>query len=86
VKVYIVTNKIEELYVKFDEKDQVGEASKTRQNAEYMLTATTCVCILKQNAGTTISADHENHHAEFEKIVVQVYGERAVTEEIAVEQ
>ena len=49
MKVYIVTNKIEELYVKFDEKDQVGEASKTRQNAEYMLTATTCVYIINHN-------------------------------------
>ena len=30
-----------------DEKDQVEEAAKTEQNAEYTLTAITCVTILK---------------------------------------
>ena len=86
MKVYIVSNRTEELYVEFDEKDQVEEASKTRQNAEYVLSATTCVHILKQYAENTTLADHENNHAEFEKIVVPVYMERAVTEEIAVVQ
>ena len=86
VKVYIVSNRTEELYVEFDEEDQVEEANKTRQNAEYMLTATTYVHNLKQYAGNTAPADHENNHAEFEKIVVKVYMERAETEEIAVEQ
>ena len=81
-----MSNRTEELYVELDEKDQIEEASKTRQNAEYVLTATTCVNILKQYAGNTTPADHENNHAEFEKIVVPVYMERAETEEIAVEQ
>ena len=39
--------------VEFDKKDQIKEDSKTRQNAEYVLTATTCVNILKQYAGNT---------------------------------
>ena len=72
--------------MEFDEKDQIEEASKTRQSAEYVLTATTCVHFLKQYAGNTTLADHENNHTEFEKIVVPVYVERAVTEEIAVVQ
>jgi hypothetical protein len=86
VKVYIVSNRTEELYEEIDEKDQVGEAIKTQQNAEYTLTATTCVHVLKQFVGNTAPAAHENNHAKFEKIAVKVYMERAETEEIAVEQ
>ena len=81
-----MSNRTEELYVEFDEKHTVEEASKTRQNAEYVLIATTSVDIIKQYAGNTATADHENNHAEFEKIVVPVCLERAVTEEIAVVQ
>ena len=79
-----MSNRTEELYVEFDEKDQVEEASKTGQNAEYVLIATTSVDIIKQYAGNTATTDHENNHKEFEKIVVPVCLERAVTEEIAV--
>ena len=86
MKVYIVNNRTEELNVEFDEKDQIKEDSKTRQNAEYELTATTCVNIIKQYAGNTAPTDHENNHVEFERIVVPVCLERAVTEEIAVVQ
>ena len=39
--------------VEFDKKDQIKEDSKTRQNAEYELTATTCVNIIKHYAGNT---------------------------------
>ena len=39
--------------VEFDKKDQIKEDSKTRQNAEYVLTATTCVNIIKHYAGNT---------------------------------
>jgi hypothetical protein len=82
----MVSNRTEELHVEFDEKDQVEEASKTRQNAEYVLIATTSVDIIKQYAGNTATADHEYNHTEFEKIVVPMCLERAVTEEIAVVQ
>ena len=40
-----MSNRTEELYVEFDEKHTVEEASKTRQNAEYELIATTSVDI-----------------------------------------
>ena len=56
--------------VEFDEKDQIKEDSKTRQNAEYELTATTCVNIIKQYAGNTAPTYHENNHVAFERIVV----------------
>ena len=39
--------------VEFDKKDQIKEDSKKRQNAEYELTATTCVNIIKHYAGNT---------------------------------
>ena len=81
--VNIIKNNVD---VEIDEKDRVEEAIKTRQNAEYKLTTTICVHALKQYAGNTAPAAHENNHAEFEKIAMKVYMERAETEEIAVEQ
>ena len=48
--------------MEIDEKDQVEEAIKTKQNAEYMLTATTCVPILKNktpNKFTKVSIDRD---------------------------
>ena len=48
--------------------------------------AITSVDIIEQYAGNTATTDHENNHKEFEKIVVPVCLERAVTEEIAVVQ
>ena len=57
--------------MKIDEKDQVEEDIKTKQNAEYTLTATTCVHILKTKTTNKFA---------------KVYLVRAVTEEIAVEQ
>ena len=42
-----MNDRTEELNVKFDEKDQIKEDSKTRQNAKYVLTATTCFNIIK---------------------------------------
>jgi hypothetical protein len=39
--------------VEFDKKDQIKEDSKMRQYAEYELTATTCVSIIKHHAGNT---------------------------------
>jgi hypothetical protein len=84
VEDFIVSNRTEELYVEFDEKHTVKEASKTRQNAEYKLIVTTSVDIIKPYAGNTATADHETNHKKFEKIDVPVCLERAVTEEIAV--
>ena len=81
-----MNNRTEELNVELDEKDQIEEDSKTRQNAEYVLTATTCFDIIKQYTGNTAPADHENNHTESERIVVPMCLERAVTEEIAVVQ
>jgi hypothetical protein len=86
VKVFIVSNRTEELYVEFDEKYQVEEANKTQQNAEYVLIAITSVVIIKQYAGNTATANHETNHKGFEKIDVPVCLERTVTEEIAVVQ
>jgi hypothetical protein len=56
-----VSNRTEELNVEFDEKDQIKEDSKTRQKAEYELTTTTCVNIIKHYAGNTAPADHEKY-------------------------
>jgi hypothetical protein len=50
--VNIIKNKVD---VETDEKDQVEEAIKTKQNAEYTLTATTCVPILKTTGYTDCS-------------------------------
>ena len=72
--------------MEFDEGHTVEEASKTRQNAEYELIATTSVDNIKPYTGNTATADHETTHKEFEKIDVPVCLERAVTEEIAVVQ
>jgi hypothetical protein len=66
--VNIIKNKVD---VEIDEKDQVEEAIKTKQNAEYALTATTCVHILKTKTPNKFA---------------KVYLVRAETEEIAVEQ
>ena len=68
--------------MEFDEGHTVEEASKTRQNAEYELIATTSVDNIKPYTGNTATADHETTHKEFEKIDVPVCLERAVTEEI----
>jgi hypothetical protein len=57
--------------VETDEKDQVEEAAKTKQNAEYTLTATTCVPILKAKT-----------HNKFAKVSI----DRDRTEEFDVEQ
>ena len=78
-----MTSRTEDLHVKIDEKHTVAEASKTRQNAEYELIATTSVDIIK-HTGNTVTAVHESSHKEFEKIDVLVYLERAVNEEITV--
>jgi hypothetical protein len=56
---------------RFEEKDQEEEADKTEQNAESVLIATTCVCILK------IKTAHE-----FDKVTA----ERDQTEVLYVEQ
>ena len=70
--------------VEFDEGHTVEEASKTRQNAEYELIATTSVDNIKPYTGNTATADHETTHKEFEKIDVQVCFGGDVTEEITV--
>ena len=51
-----------------------------------MLIANNRFDIFKQYTGNTATAGHKNNYKEFEKIVVQVCLERAVSEEIAVVQ
>ena len=49
--------------MEIDERDQVEEDIKTRQNAEYMLTATNCIPILKTktpNKFTKVSIDRDS--------------------------
>ena len=61
------------------EKDQVEEAIKTKQNAEYTLTAITCVPILKYKTPNKYKYI-KNNHTVSKKIGVQVDIERAETE------